>query len=281
MRIKVTIRTSDQRIPVNFGVVHNISDGGYERGREEGETIGYEKGLTEGKTEGYNNGYTEGETAGYEKGHTDGVTEGYEQGKQSEYDRFWDNYQDHGKRTKYDYAFSGSGWTDETFKPKYTPIVLTGNVYETFRVSKVSYIDESHVDCSGATLIQHFLYQSACDKPVTVIMNIASCTRLSNTFIYSSKLETLELKNIREDCDWVNALLSCTGLVNFRCTGTIGRNISFASCKKLSDESVQNIIDHLKDLTGQTAQAVSFHTDVILKLTDEQALAISAKNWSF
>ena len=42
------------------------------------------------------------------------------------YDTFWDTYQQNGKRTNYQYAFSGKGWNDTTFKPKYD-ISVSGN----------------------------------------------------------------------------------------------------------------------------------------------------------
>lgn len=60
-----------------------------------------------------------GHEMGYGDGFVDGELAGIEQGKQSEYDRFWDAYQDSGNRTHYAYAFAHSGWNAETFKPKY------------------------------------------------------------------------------------------------------------------------------------------------------------------
>ena len=57
--------------------------------------------------------------AGYMHGNNDGYLLGEEAGKKSEYDAFWDAFQLDGERTNYSYAFSGSGWHSETFKPKY------------------------------------------------------------------------------------------------------------------------------------------------------------------
>lgn len=70
-------------------------------------------------------------------------------------------------------------------------------------------------------------------------------------------------------------------LVNVRFTpGTLNYPVIVAQCKNLSDESVQSVIDGLKDLTGQTAVRVSFHSNVLLRLTDEQFSTITAKNWT-
>lgn len=60
---------------------------------------------------------------------------------------------------------------------------------------------------------------------------------------------------------------------------TINHTISFSSSSALSDKSIQSIIDGLADLTGQTMQTLDFHSDIILKLTDEQWIQIADKNW--
>lgn len=48
----------------------------------------------------------------------------------------------------------------------------------------------------------------------------------------------------------------------------------------ISMETVDNIIDNLADLTGQTAQNIIFHSNITYKLTDEQLLKIINKNWN-
>lgn len=57
-------------------------------------------------------------------------------------------------------------------------------------------------------------------------------------------------------------------------------SISFTDCAKLSNESIQSIIDGLADLTGQATQTLTFHADVKAKLTEEQIATITSKNWS-
>ena len=60
MTIKVTFEESKHSFEPEFGEVHNVSDGGYERG--------------------YEDGYKSGTIYGYEKGHEDGVDQGYVEG---------------------------------------------------------------------------------------------------------------------------------------------------------------------------------------------------------
>ena len=61
---------------------------------------------------------------------------------------------------------------------------------------------------------------------------------------------------------------------------TLKVSIDLSYCYSLDDESVQSIIDGLADLTGETAQTITLHTDIKSKLTDEQTSAITAKNWT-
>ena len=46
------------------------------------------------------------------------ITGVFEAGAKSEYDKFWDAYQENGYRNDYSYAFSRRGWIDVSFKPK-------------------------------------------------------------------------------------------------------------------------------------------------------------------
>lgn len=57
-------------------------------------------------------------------------------------------------------------------------------------------------------------------------------------------------------------------------------SLSIANSPLLTDESIQSIIDGLADLTGQTAQTITFHPDVKNKLTEEQIASATSKNWN-
>ena len=61
---------------------------------------------------------------------------------------------------------------------------------------------------------------------------------------------------------------------------TIKISISFSYCPNLTDETIQAIINGLADLTGATAQTITFHKDVKAKLTDNQITTITNKNWT-
>ena len=220
---------------------------------------------------GYSQGYTEGEQAGY----GNGVTEGVEQGKQAEYDRFWDLYQSNGTRTAYNYAFYA--WNNACFKPKYKPIKPSGTgAHNMFQYSGVTVIDKTVLDLTAVNSLSGTF---ASGKMTQIEIDIPNATSIANAFYYLSNLVTLKIENIRENCTIGNFMMA-NALVNVEVTGTIGTDINLSGSSLLSNESVQNVIDHLKDLTGATAKTLTFHKTVGNKLTEAQKATITAKNWT-
>ena len=73
---------------------------------------------------------------------------------------------------------------------------------------------------------------------------------------------------------------SCVALEEIRIKKeSLSLSTSFGYNGALSSESIQSIIDGLADLTGGTAQTITWHKSVYDKLTDEQKVQISNKNW--
>lgn len=78
-----------------------------------------------------------------------------------------------------------------------------------------------------------------------------------------------------------SAFVGCTLLEEIRFVpSSIFVAFGFANSSLLSDASIQSIIDGLADLTGQTAQTITFHKDVKAKLTETQIATITGKNWT-
>ena len=180
-----------------------------------------------------------------------GVAIGQEQGKQAQYDEWWDEFQDYGNRTWYWGAFAGPGWTDKTLKPKH-PIRIDGTIGYTFR---------------------------SCEATVLPRVEMIS-TDCSNLYYGATKARKIHLVLLNGGKNFTAAFSSCSNLENVTIEGLIGANISFSSSSKLTDASVQNIIDHLADVTGQTSLKITFHNTVGSKLTEAQKEQITAKNWT-
>lgn len=188
----------------------------------------------------------------------EGIGAVHEAGQQAEYDRFWDSFQQNGNRTNYYYTFAGKGWTDDTFNPKYPIVASSGS----------SAGMGMFYDCSGITRI-----------PVPI--EVASGVSIQAMFSACSKLQTITLLKLGGNNNITsNSFNGLYALENITFDGYIEKSVTFPQSGKLTDASVQNIIDHLADLTGKTAQTLTFYATVGEKLTEEQKAAITAKNWT-
>lgn len=195
--------------------------------------------------------------AAYGEGYGESFSYGVQNGKQVAYDEFWDAFQDNGTKTNYVNAFSGSGWKDTNYNPKY-PITATNHAGGIFTY------------CSNITST----------KVPIIIDNIAANTMV---FFSCSALKTIpSLKvtdQVKSYSDW---FYNCKALeeINFTEDSVIKANISFAYSPLLTTASVDSIINALKDLTGATAQTLTLHATVKGNLTQAQKDAIAAKNWT-
>lgn len=214
------------------------------------------------------------------------ITFGYHKsyGRQAEYDRFWGSYQNNGKRTDYQNAFSGDGWNAETFKPKYD--IKPTNCYMMFRYNKaevdlVEWFNNLGIefDDSNNTNVSYMYFESKFTRIGTVTLRNGMSS--GDMFAFCRNLITIDKIISYDNVTYtVSTFNSCAKLENITFEGVIGKSISFADSPLLTTASVQSIIDHLKDLTGATAQTLTLHATVGGNLTDAQKAAITAKNWT-
>lgn len=213
----------------------------------------------------------------YQAGYDDGAAAGG--GGDNYYDTFWDSYQQNGNRTDYRYAFGGTGWDDETFVPKYTIIVNGSNAEAMFSYSSITQIPEGKLDF--AKVNQCYMTFSGSKLMVAPTLDLSNCIYgVPRMFSQCSNLKEIKTLTVSESVAFDNFVQNCTALEKITFAGTIGKSISFQWSNSLTAESVQSIIDHLKDLTGATAQTLTFHATVGGNMTKAQKDAISAKNWT-
>lgn len=180
------------------------------------------------------------------------IDEVYDAGKNAEYDTFWDNFQDYGNRTDYDHAFFSKYWNDNTFKPKYS-IKLT----------------------NGSWM---FCYSTMTEIPS---IDCTALDELSRTYYYANGAVNIGTVVLKEDGSqtFFQTFNGCSKLVNVTFEGKIGSSVFFGVSSKLTSASIDNIIEHLKDLTGDEAQTITFHSNVVNNLTEAQLETIKNKNW--
>lgn len=240
----------------------------------------------------------------------------YEAGKTAQYDEFWDNFQNYGKRTDYRYAFYL--WRDEYIRPKYkiTPANRTddelvdsllneaGDYRQIFygcpNLKKIEkkYFDFSQYETTVTAEAKGNYYTFANCKNLEEIEDIGlPPTRFYCTFRWCSKLHTIELLRSNENTVWdggsTGSFHNCASLKNVRFEGIINSPISFPLCGKLTKESILSVISALADEPTTSKAEILFAKSAVDNAfkasdgtvgsqTDEWVAVVAEKsNWTF
>lgn len=262
MIIEATLEIADQTIDAELEMVQVASDGGYDRGYEEGEKAGY--------TNGYEIGAKEGAEVGY--------IQGYEKGSAAA--RYMKNIEGTFKDVAFPVGFdldltvadasqgangilSFANRATGLKSIKLSFVNKGAAVYANYAFTGVAFaedtlevVDISEMGCSFTGFAGTFSNRSALRKIIGAI-DLTGCSTCVYCFANSTALEEIEFKQ-----------------------GTIPKDIQFNNQPNLTDDSIQSIVDGLANLTGQTAQTLTFHKTVGNKLTEAQKVSVTAKNWT-
>lgn len=224
--------------------------------------------------------------APYDETFAAGRTEGYNAGIQSEYDRFWDAYQDKGTLGVYEYIFGSIKWNDDTFRPKYD-IVMNGWSVQAFARSRITDLIASLercgviLDTGGATSIDSMFAAAQITRiPEISALSVPYINGLCNAASQLVELRKLILKDTG-DQGLVNCFNSCTSLATITFEGAIGQDINF-QWSPLSVDSMKSVITHLKNYNG-TADAgtktVKFSDECWTTLLADGTTAPDGSTW--
>lgn len=146
-------------------------------------------------------------------GRTEGYNAGKEDGIQTEYDRFWDAFQNNGNKTNCNFKYAGFGWTNVTFRPKHImrPTMAMQMFYYNQVADYIAIFEEygGGLDTSWCTGFQDmFRYSGATRLPELAIMVPSSTTSAGNMFAECEKLVEIRKIVIGEgvDISFSNAL---------------------------------------------------------------------------
>lgn len=202
----------------------------------------------------------------------DVYNKGVNDGKKSQYDEFWDSYQQNGNRVDYIYGFYRLSC--EYLHPKYKVIPKSiklndgtvsfdpkyhNMVYGCTKLKKIEkdYFDLSQYDNelgynSNSTYGNYYTFAN---NPNLEIIEDVGMKPYSyyNTFRWCSKLHTIEVIRSNERTLFDQQVFhSCYELKNITIEGVIASNISFHDNPKLSKASIVSIVTHLSDTQGAT-----------------------------
>lgn len=182
-------------------------------------------------------------------------------GMQTEYDRFWDAFQENGNRTDYGGAFYGIGWTPETFKPKYDIVPTTAaNLFRGTKNSMqgldlVERLEELGIvlDVSKITGTMSSTFQY-CGFSRIGVVDTRGSSKFSYTFAeldgYNRTIEKIILKDDGSQT-YEGMFAYSSTVVNVTFEGVIGQNgFNMQWAHKLSKASITSIINALSTTTS-------------------------------
>lgn len=111
------------------------------------------------------------------------------------------------------------------------------------------------------------------------LINTSKCTNWNYTFGNCMALTSISLLDFSSCSSCTGTFYNCYNLENVSFVAeSIKKSITFQYSEKLTDESIQSIIDGLAVAT--TAQTITFNSTVFDKITDKQLATIYEKGWS-
>ena len=235
----------------------------------------------------------------FPEGFSAGVADVFAAGEQSEYDRFWDAFQQNGNRTNYTYVFSGTGWTHEQLEQIKYPITFPAetSAYQCWTKGMFYYLNNggtSHIDMTNILSKMDF---SNCQRMYYTFMNayvkninldLSNCFCLAEVFNCADTggkcCENVTLKVSEKCTDYTKAFYYCTNLTNliFVNGSVIAGIMDFTQSTKLTKASITSIINALS-ATASGKHIVLAKTAVNNAFTTEEwtTLAGTKPNWTF
>lgn len=219
-----------------------------------------------------------------------GINEVYEKGKKSEYDEFWDTYQDAGSNPKgeksYYYAFSGLGWTNSTFKPKYNIKMKYSNTnaFTYFNgTDLIKLLEDAGVtlDTSLASNLSNLFHYSTVTR--VPIIDCRNATSLNLMFGSCYSLKYVEKLIVGEkNTSLSSAFQNCTHLSDITFEGIIANSVNLSS-SPLSPESLKSVINALKDYSQSDKEytyTVTFKASAFEALEQEGFVSPNSNTWA-
>jgi len=124
-------------------------------------------------------------------------------GMQMEYDRFWDAYQENGNRTSYRTSFSGYGWSNKLFNPKYNMDNIS-DAYGMFWNSNINgdlveILKNLNISLDSSKATQYSQMFTGCKFTRVGVINVTGSNALTSIFSSAVKLKTIDKLILKED----------------------------------------------------------------------------------
>lgn len=176
----------------------------------------------------------------------------------SNYDEFWDSYQDNGNRTDYSFAFYGSHWNDKCLKPKYDIVPIYPNcMFKSnpgIKENISDYFEKQGIklDFSKCTNFTETFAQPGIVGVGTV--DTRSAANIGMAFVWNSNIKEIREFILKDDGSQTIDGSCFTGASNLEILnikGHIGCSFT-AKLSLLTKTSIESIVNALLDSNGAT-----------------------------
>ena len=119
-----------------------------------------------------------------------------------------------------------------------------------------------------------------CNNLTTIpLIDTSKVTSMNHMFEHCDNLTTIPLIDTSKVTDMSFMFYQCYNLTNLGGFTNLSVKLDLSYSTLLTEESLMNVINNLKDLTGGTAQTLTLGSANLKKLTDEQKAVATNKNW--
>lgn len=206
----------------------------------------------------------------------DKINEVYEKGSEDAYNEFWDSFMPNGSGSmSCDYRFTGGGWTDENFRPKYNIKPNYNSGVSTFCYSGVKNLEEclkhSGYDGKKEVIIDlsnggncNSMFSSS---KIEVIpeLDFSKVTGMYNTFA-TTTIHTIRKIISSKTTNWSTLAFSTSTssqLKEVRIDGVIAKSTSLQYQKLLSADSIFSFIEALCPDSDVTGVSITFNQTTV------------------
>lgn len=192
------------------------------------------------------------------------------------------------ERSAKNIALAGLGLFDDTAVTLNLDSATTLSNLIALPANKNTSVEHLIVNCPNQVTNCYMMFYLSTPSPddvlkrITLNVDTSKVNRFGSTFAYCMALEVVDGSPFDfSSATEITSFFAGSAVSYFRVVpNTIAVNCNFSGSSRLSDETIQSIIDGLVDLTDGTARTITFHATVLAKLTDEQLEQVSNKNWT-
>ena len=107
-----------------------------------------------------------------------------------------------------------------------------------------------------------------------------NCENFGYSFYGCNTLHTVDIVDVRKATSLENSFIYCSSLENVTCVEELPKcKIYFGTSRKLTFDSVMNIITHLPDLSAEDSKTLTLHATTKALLTEALIAEATNKNW--